>query len=111
MAPRGARPAVPGNATSADSERATSLTPGHLVAVTSGPDVTSLIIWRWYDAVVLEQAAGQVRLWEPNHGEVLAQPRMRNITIRLGPGRMRQPACPALIGGSKVRSGLSKMPT
>jgi hypothetical protein len=25
--------------------------------------------------VVLEQSAGQVRLWEPAHGEVLAQPR------------------------------------
>ncbi len=57
------------------SPRAKTLTPGHLVAVTDGPDAASLIIWRWYDAVVLEQAAGQVRLWEPNHGEVLAQPR------------------------------------
>lgn len=55
--------------------RAKSLTPGHLVAVTATPDAGSLIIWRWYDAVVLEQSAEQVRLWEPGHGEVLAQSR------------------------------------
>lgn len=57
------------------SPRAKTLTPGHLVAVTERTDATSLIIWRWYDAVVLEQAAGQIRLWEPNHGEVLATSR------------------------------------
>jgi hypothetical protein len=33
------------------------------------------VIWRWYDAVVLEEAHGQVRLWEPAHGEVIARPR------------------------------------
>ena len=57
--------------------RAESLTPGHLVAVTTaGPNAASLIIWRWFDAVVVEQAAAdEVRLWEPNHGEVLARPR------------------------------------
>jgi hypothetical protein len=57
------------------SPRAKTLTPGHLVAVTETPDAGSLILWRWYDAVVLKQAANQVRLWEPGHGEVLAQPR------------------------------------
>lgn len=55
--------------------RAASLTPGHLVAVTTGSDAQHVILWRWYDAVVLEQSAGQVRLWEPHHGEVLAEPR------------------------------------
>ncbi len=45
------------------------------MAVTDTPDAGSLILWRWYDAVVLEQSADQVRLWEPGHGEVLAQSR------------------------------------
>lgn len=57
------------------SPRAKSLTPGHLVAVTETHDAGSLILWRWYDAVVLEQSADQVRLWEPGHGEVLARSR------------------------------------
>lgn len=55
--------------------RAQSLTPGHLVAMTVAPDADALILWRWYDAVVLEQSAQDVRLWEPGHGEVLAQQR------------------------------------
>jgi len=33
------------------------------------------VVWRWYDAVVLGAEAGLIRLWEPSHGEVLAQPR------------------------------------
>jgi hypothetical protein len=34
------------------------------------------VVWRWYDAVVLgPEPAGLVRLWEPAHGEVVAQPR------------------------------------
>src|SRR3954451_24076504 len=44
--------------------RAASLTPGHLVAVTSGSEAAPVIIWRWFDAVVLEQSAEGVRLWE-----------------------------------------------
>lgn len=55
------------------SPRAATLTPGHLVAVIDTPDARSLIIWRWYDAVVLDRSMGQLRLWEPSHGEVLAQ--------------------------------------
>ena len=55
--------------------RAATLTPGHLVAVAETPDAGRLVLWRWYDAVVLEQSADQVRLWEPGHGEVLAQSR------------------------------------
>jgi hypothetical protein len=54
--------------------RAKSLAPGHLVAVTTTPRA-AVIIWRWFDAVVLEQSAEQVLLWEPAHGEVLAHPR------------------------------------
>jgi hypothetical protein len=33
------------------------------------------VVWRWYDAVVLGEETGLVRLWEPAHGEVLAQAR------------------------------------
>jgi hypothetical protein len=33
------------------------------------------VVWRWYDAVVLGEEAGLVRLWEPAHGEVVAHPR------------------------------------
>ena len=55
--------------------RAESLTPGHLVAVSDSPGSDALILWRWYDAVVLEQSTTEVLLWEPAHGEVLAQAR------------------------------------
>lgn len=55
--------------------RAERVAPGHLVAITSGPDGRDRLVWRWFDAVVLERAEGGFRLWEPGHGEVLAQPR------------------------------------
>ena len=38
-------------------------------------EAAPLVLWRWFDAVVLEQSADQVRLWEPGHGEVLARSR------------------------------------
>jgi hypothetical protein len=66
------------------SPRAKTLTPGHLVAVTETPESGSLILWRWYDAVVLEQSADQVRLWEPAHGEVLAQSRVPEVAYPVG---------------------------
>ena len=55
--------------------RAERVTPGHLVAIAAAPDGSDRIVWRWFDAVVVEQAATAVTLWEPNHGSVLAQPR------------------------------------
>lgn len=33
------------------------------------------MVWGWYDAVGLAEEAGLIRLWEPAHGEVLAQDR------------------------------------
>lgn len=52
------------------------VSPGHLVAVATGPNGTDVVVWRWYDAVVLGQESdGSVRLWEPAHGEVIAQAR------------------------------------
>jgi hypothetical protein len=49
--------------------------PGHLVAVAEAPGVPGVVLWRWYDAVVLGSDADSVRLWEPAHGEVAAQRR------------------------------------
>ncbi len=55
--------------------RAERVAPGHLVAIAAAQDGSEVVVWRWYDAVVLGTTAGQVRLWEPAHGEVLAQAR------------------------------------
>ncbi len=51
------------------------MSPGHLVAVATGADGAEAVVWRWYDAVVLGEETGLVRLWEPAHGEVIAHPR------------------------------------
>ena len=58
------------------SPRVERVSPGHLVALAAGPEGREVVVWRWYDAVVLDQGEdGAVRLWEPAHGEVVAQPR------------------------------------
>ncbi len=58
------------------SPRVERVSPGHLVAVATGPDGAEAVVWRWFDAVVLgTDDDGSVRLWEPAHGEVVAQPR------------------------------------
>jgi hypothetical protein len=58
------------------SPRLERVSPGHLVAIATGPDGTDVVVWRWYDTVVLRtEDDGSVRLWEPAHGEVLAKPR------------------------------------
>lgn len=58
------------------SPRAERVSPGHLVAIAAGPDGTDVVVWRWYDAVVLgTDEDGSVRLWEPAHGEVVARAR------------------------------------
>jgi hypothetical protein len=36
---------------------------------------SDLIIWRWFDAVVISRTETAVTLWEPNHGTIVAQPR------------------------------------
>jgi hypothetical protein len=64
-----------GYATRFPSPRTERVSPGHLVAVATAPDGSQAVVWRWYDAVVLGDEAGLVRLWEPAHGEVLARPR------------------------------------
>jgi len=56
--------------------RVERVSPGHLVAVATGPTGTEVVVWRWYDAVVLGlEPDSSVRLWEPAHGEVIAQRR------------------------------------
>jgi hypothetical protein len=75
--------------------RADRVSPGHLVAGTAAPDGTELVVWRWFDAVVLGEEGGLVRLWEQAHGEVLARPRAL--------GRTPLPDCPARTGGSPDR--------
>ena len=58
------------------SPRVERVSPGHLVAVATGPNGTDVVVWRWYDAVVLgHEVDGSVRLWEPAHGEVSARAR------------------------------------
>lgn len=51
------------------------ISPGHLVALAEGAGGPDAVVWRWFDAVVLGSDARSVRLWEPAHGEVLAQRR------------------------------------
>lgn len=79
--------------------------PGHLVAVAEtagapgalgGPGApgapgesgvlgaSGMVVWRWYDAVVLGSDVGSVWLWEPTHGEVSA--RRRWPQRQYGPG-------------------------
>jgi hypothetical protein len=66
----------PGFAPMFPSPRVERVSPGHLVAIATGPDGTDVVVWRWYDAVVLgSEDNGSVRLWEPAHGEVIARPR------------------------------------
>lgn len=62
-------------ATQFPSPRTERVSPGHLVAVATAPDGSEVVVWRWYDAVVLGEETGLIRLWEPSHGEVVAQPR------------------------------------
>lgn len=64
--------------------------PGNLVALTAASDGTETVLWRWYDAVVLEDGLEAIRLWEPAHGKVLA--RARPAYVPGNPGTVR--TCP-----------------
>ncbi len=46
--------------------------------------MSGVVIWRWYDAVVIGSDPGSVQLWEPAHGEVAA--RRRRPQQHYGPG-------------------------
>jgi hypothetical protein len=67
------RPA--GYAAQFPSPRTERVSPGHLVAVATARDGSEVVVWRWYDAVVLGEEADLIRLWEPAHGEVVARRR------------------------------------
>jgi hypothetical protein len=64
--------------------RAERVAPGHLVAVATAANGSGVVVWRWFDAVVLEAAGRSVSLWEPVHGLVLAEPRDPQRTYRPG---------------------------
>lgn len=67
--------------------RTERVTPGHLLAVATTADVS--------DVVVLEAVDGIIRLWEPAHGIVLAQPR--------DPKRIYRPGSRAYLSGGLPR--------
>jgi len=71
------------------SPRTERVSPGHLVAVAAAADGSEAVVWRWYDAVVIGDESGLVRLWEPAHGEVVATPRRA--------GQHRQPGTRAYL--------------
>lgn len=66
------------------SPRTERVSPGHLVAIATASNGTEVILWRWYDAVVLEERDTLVGLWEPAHGEVSAHPRPAYPSLRPG---------------------------
>jgi hypothetical protein len=55
--------------------RTDRVTPGNLVAIATAPDGSQVVVWRWFDAVVLDQAVTALTLWEPQHGQIIAQVR------------------------------------
>ena len=57
--------------------RAERVAPGHLVAVDKAADGSQVVVWRWFDAVVVDVGSASLSLWEPAHGTVLAVPRDR----------------------------------
>lgn len=71
-------------ATQFPSPRIERVSPGHLVALATAPDGTEVVVWRWYDAVVLGVETGLIRMWEPSHGEVLARPRATDRRQEVG---------------------------
>ncbi len=86
------------------SPRTERVSPGHLVAVARAPDERDVVVWRWYDAVVLgEEVAKSVRLWEPAHGEVVARPRQSDQ--QMSPGR-----APICLANCRARNGGSLAP-
>jgi len=71
-------------ATQFPSPRIERVSPGHLVALGTASDCNEVVVWRWYDAVVLGAETGLIRMWEPSHGEVLARPRSTHQRQEIG---------------------------
>lgn len=57
------------------SPRVERIAPGNRVALARASDGRRVVLWRWFDAVVIGSEDDLVRLWEPAHGEVLASAR------------------------------------
>jgi hypothetical protein len=55
-----------------------------LVALGNAVDGPQVVVWRWFDAVVLNVMGRSVSLWEPGHGTVLAEPRDHRRNYRPG---------------------------
>lgn len=55
--------------------RTERVAPGHLVALADTGRGSEIVVWRWFDAVILDVAGGTVTLWEPAHGSVQAASR------------------------------------
>lgn len=66
------------------SPRMERVAPGHLVAIGTAADGSDVVIWRWFDAVVIAAADGIITCWEPAHGSVVAQARDPETTYRPG---------------------------
>ena len=81
------------------SPRTERVSPGHLVAVATATDGSEVVVWRWHDAVVLGEEAGLTRLWEPAHGEVVAQRRRAQQQRPPGTRAYLSAACPGRTGG------------
>lgn len=64
--------------------RVERVSPGHLVAVDRSDERSEVVVWRWFDAVIQDTTDGNVRLWEPAHGSVLARPRSAQYRYRAG---------------------------
>jgi hypothetical protein len=64
--------------------RAGRVAPGNLVAIVGEPGGSEVILWRWFDAVVVDQAELVVTLWEPYHGTVVARSRDPQYGYRPG---------------------------
>ena len=81
----GGRPVWARYADAFPSPRAERVSPGHLVALApAAAGDTPVVVFRWYDAVVLDAAGDQVRMWEPAHGKVVATPRHSRQPRQLG---------------------------
>lgn len=64
--------------------RTERVTPGNLVALAVGGLGPDVVVWRWFDAVVLAATGAGLSVWEPGHGIVDARPRDTQHLHRAG---------------------------
>ena len=60
-----------GYGTQFPSPRTERVSPGHQVAAATAPDGSEVVVWRWYDAVVLGEEAGLIRRGNPRTAKSL----------------------------------------